>query len=144
MFDKKPEDRIHEFRWWRLALPAQDEQLFAKKVVDFWSKAPLTNQYYSADYDKNWPDPWQLIADGVYDDVSIGLAMFYSIALCEDLCYNVELAVCNTPNDKKLCAVINNSLFLNYYWGQIVNKERIKHEVNIEKIYSKKDFDYLN
>lgn len=144
MFDQRPEDRIREFRVWRKNLEGKPLDELLEETVKFWNTAPLSNQYYSADLDNNWPDPWQLVYDGIYDDISLGLAMFYSLALLEKECYNtVELAVCNCPDNLKLCAIINDELFLNHTWGEIVNKEQIKNDTNILRTYSKKDFEFL-
>lgn len=145
MFDQRPEDRIRAFRIWRKQLENLPSLEILEEVCKFWCKAPLSNQYYSTDLDNNWPDPWQLIYDGVYDDVSLGLAMFYTLALLEKSCYNsVTLAVCDCPDNLKLCVVINNELFLNYSWGEVVNKEHIKNELKIIKTYSPAEFEFLN
>ena len=144
MFDQRPEDRIREFRLWRKRLETLELSDSLAEVVQFWCTAPLSNQYYSADFDNNWPDPWQLIYEGIYDDISLGLAMFYTLALLEQNCYNsVNLAVCDCPDNLKLCAVINNELFLNHTWGEIVNKEQIKKDTTILRTYSKQDFEFL-
>ena len=144
MFDQRPEDRIREFRLWRTHLETLELTDLLSEVTRYWNTAPLNSQYYSADLDNNWPDPWQLIYEGIYDDISLGLAMFYSLALLENPCYNsVTLAICNCPDNLKLCVVINNELFLNHTWGEIVNKEQIKKDTTILRTYSKEDFEFL-
>jgi len=144
MFNQRPEDRIRGFRLWRKSIEDKPLHETVQEVTNFWCSAPISNQYYSPDLDREWPDPWQLVHEGHYDDISRGLAMFYSLALLENKCYNsVRLAVCKCPDNIKLCAIINNEYFLNYDWGSVVSKEQIEKDVELIKVYEASDFEFL-
>jgi len=143
MFDQKPQDRISCFRRWRNSLPVEDTGELCKAVVDFWCQAPLSNQYYSADYNQNWPDPWEMLAEGVYDEVIIGLAMFYSLAMLENSCYNTELVVCEHDGELKLCTRVEQEFFLNFSWHEVVNTSQVLEQATIIRTYTKKDFEFL-
>ena len=48
---------------------------------ELWKTAPISNQCYAVDQPSEWPDPWQLVVDNIYDDIAKALGMLYTITL---------------------------------------------------------------
>ena len=143
MFDQKTQDQICLFRRWRKSLSTTDLHTLCQQVVDFWCTAPLSNQYYSADYDQNWPSPWEMIAEGIYDDVVLGLAMFYSLVMLEQCEHEITLIVVEQPNEIRLCVLVDDLYILNLDWGQVIDKSQLSTQIKIIRTYNKLDFESL-
>lgn len=60
-----------------------DPVLWIKKVVGFWSLAPLKSRVLDYTQLSTWPNPWQLLDQGDFDENSVSLGMFYTCALAQ-------------------------------------------------------------
>jgi hypothetical protein len=83
MFDKSVDERISEWRSFRIKLgrsknPFQD-------VVNFWAFAPyiVYNRKIDPYNKKSWPTPWEIIEDNKYDDFTKALMMAWTLSLTE-------------------------------------------------------------
>lgn len=77
MFFGNKHERILNWREFRKQLnnwPADIDTL-----AQTWAKAPITNNYLVYDDTKSWPDPWMLIYEGIFCDISIALGIFYTL-----------------------------------------------------------------
>lgn len=77
MFCGKPEHKILAWRDFRNVLNNWPSDI--ERVAQAWAKAPLSGNYLEFDSPKLWPDPWTLINDGIFCDISIVLGMFYTL-----------------------------------------------------------------
>jgi hypothetical protein len=75
------QDRISEWRSFRKKLDKMDFHDCVHEVNNFWWKAPISNKIYCQDIVNNWPGPWELITENLYDDIARGLGMLYTIGL---------------------------------------------------------------
>jgi hypothetical protein len=60
------------------------DQDWLEKIVDFWSLAPLKPRVLDYSQLGTWPNPWQLLDQGDFDENSVSLGMFYTCALSQD------------------------------------------------------------
>jgi hypothetical protein len=135
-------DRILKWREWRnsLALLTLDECL--KEVAVAWAKAPLVNHYLTPDDINEWPDPWQLINDNIYCDLSIALGMFYSITLCDNphISDNVRIEIYKSVDGWiNLCSIDQGLYMLNWEPRSVVNISTLPNLGNSIFVYSKID-----
>ena len=77
MFSGRTENKILAWREFRNSLNSWPEDIHT--VAKVWGTAPLTNNYLTFDNHENWPDPWSLITDSVFCDISVALGMFYTL-----------------------------------------------------------------
>jgi len=78
-----------------------DHQDWIKKVVAFWSLAPLQSRVFDYSQTATWPNPWQLLHQGDFDENSVSLGMFYTCALAQDSRWqdqDLELVLLRDPH----------------------------------------------
>ena len=135
-------DRILKWREWRNSLTLLSLEDCLKEVAVAWAKAPIVNHYLIPDEISEWPDPWNLINDNIYCDLSITLGMFYTLTLCDNpnINDNVRIEIYKS-NDGwiNLCSVEGGLYMLNYNLGSVVNNSTIPNLGNPTFIYSKID-----
>jgi len=129
MWDKKPEQRIRDWRNFRLDLQGQDTLQCIDKVARFWATAPQSNQFLASDLPESWPNPWELLTDNYYDDGSVALGMYYTLVLLEDINpEDVQFNVLKTPNGLAHTVKFEEYI-LNYSVGEVVNTNEIKDPI---------------
>lgn len=135
-------DRILKWRQWRNSLTTLNLESCLKEISLTWAKAPLVNHYLIPDDIVDWPDPWNLINDNIYCDLSIALGMFYTLSLCDNpnITDNIRIEIYKSNNDWiNLCSIDNGLYMLNYIPSSIVNKSTIPNLGNPIFSYSKID-----
>jgi hypothetical protein len=122
----------YEFRQKISSLPLDKACLATAKL---WGTAPFVNYYLDPAKPETWPDPWMLLDENYYCDISIALGMFYTLALSE---HNAELDLNILFDPKKKeqinIVVVNSEYVLNYYPGEIVNTST--HQLQFQVRYS--------
>jgi hypothetical protein len=120
-FDGKREQRILAWRQFRRSL--HDWPADLTRVAAVWSKAPLGN--YLTQDSADFPDPWQLIADRCFCDISVALGMFYTLAYSKyPNRHEMRLRLFNLRNQSKefnLVECEGGKYVLNYQLGSVVN-----------------------
>lgn len=135
-------DRILKWREWRNSLVPLTLDECLKEVAINWAKAPLINHYLTPDDINEWPDPWQLINDNIYCDLSIALGMFYSLALCDNphISDNIRIEIYKTSDGWiNLCSIDQGLYMLNWAPRSIVNISTLPNLGNPIFVYSKID-----
>lgn len=77
MFSGRSETKILAWKDFRDQLTNWPADI--SNVSKEWAKAPLSNIYLAYDDTNKWPDAWTLVSDGIYCDISVALAMFYTL-----------------------------------------------------------------
>lgn len=135
-------DRIVKWREWRNTLTSLDINECLTEVAVAWAKAPIINHYLTPDNIDEWPNPWQLINDNIYCDLSITLGMFYSLSLCDNPNINDDLHIeIYKTNDGwvNLCSINGGLYMLNWEPHTVVNNSTIPNLGNPTFVYSKVD-----
>lgn len=122
-FEKPIDDRIIAWRSWRNDLENLSTEDALKNVAESWSRVPTVLHYLSPDQPSHWPNPWELVTDNIYCDLSICLGMFYSLALIESHeIQDLTLQIYRTPEGwVNLSSVNLGKYVLNYNHGAVVN-----------------------
>ena len=109
--------------WYSLRLSLEDKDVKTKcyEIDEWWQSAPLVNHYLHSDFVKEWPNPWELIAENHYCQIARGLGMFYTLHLLgvKDL----EFVEAKDYNNEDVCLVLvdNAKYILNYWPNTVVN-----------------------
>ena len=71
------DSRLRSYRHLRQALPHANLERQLEVINQWWADAPKgTNIIHWQDKD-NWPNPWELLAESVYDELAKALGIVY-------------------------------------------------------------------
>jgi len=147
-FQQKREDRILHWRDWRKSLSGKDKHKVLQEIAKTWAQVPTGSQIIAQDSFDDWPNPWQLISDNYYCDLSVALGMCYSILLLDDyqdLYEDVSLNIYKQNNNWVNLPTINQGKYvLNWNVGEIVNIEHIAKNRNLQLTFLYSNIDLLN
>jgi hypothetical protein len=79
MFNEHVEEQILEWKAFRRKLAASQDPL--TDVVKFWSMAPLVGKNLDIYRPETWPNPWQIISEKRYCDVTLAIMMAHTVDL---------------------------------------------------------------
>ena len=121
-FDGRTEQRIIAWRQFRKSLDQWPDDLH--RVARTWASAPTRN-YLTQDDQSNWPDPWQMIADNCYCDITVALGMLYTL-YHSSYPHKDNLRMCgyrlrNSHKEYNLVVCDEEKYVLNYEWAKVVN-----------------------
>jgi hypothetical protein len=144
-FEQPQDDRILSWREWRNSLENLSKQDAVQSVAETWARVPTVLHYLSPDQINEWPNPWQLITDNVYCDLSIALGIYYSLALIESpKIDDLTLQIYKGPNGWiNLSSIDQGKYVLNYNHGRVVNMSCVEKD-QIELIFSYSEIDLCN
>ena len=119
MWNLPTQERLLAWQSFRKHLDTLSFDECVYETNNFWCKAPISNQYYCQTLSHQWPEPWQLIIDNVYDDIARALGMLYTIHYTQHKC-ELEL-ICGSHDSREynLVLVDNGKYALN--WDLHVN-----------------------
>lgn len=105
MWTLRPDERLRAWRRFRLDLAGLDTLQCLERVVNLWSTTPVSNQYFAPDLPETWPDPWQLIYDGYWDELAISLGVFYTLVLSDNFSEDL-VKYCVYAHDKGITSIV--------------------------------------
>jgi hypothetical protein len=114
MFNLPTQERLLAWQAFRQQLDTLSLQQCIYETNEFWCKAPIGNQYYCHSLPKQWPDPWQLIIDNVYDNVGRALGMLYTLYYTNHVCDLEMLCGVENSNEYSIVLVDNGKYTLNW------------------------------
>lgn len=139
-------NRIQSYRSWRLSLATLSTSEQLQQIAIQWGAAPRSNHYLVHDDCKNWPDPWELITDNIYCDLSVCLGMFYTAALLGKI--DIESSKLLVYNDKSnwinLSSFDQGKYILNWNHQEIVNTGQLPKDLELHYSYGVKDLPFLS
>jgi len=122
------EDRLVSWNQLRIDNKNNELLLALLAINDWWQLLPIDSQYLHWEDDKNWPDPWDILADGIFCDLTKSLGIVYTLELVNRNDINdVVLAV--TKEGDNLVLVNNGKYILNWAPGEILNTATSKLEI---------------
>lgn len=147
-FQQKRDYRILYWREWRESLQEKDKLEILQEIATTWAQVPTGSQIIAQDTFDDWPNPWQLISDNYYCDLSIALGMCYSILLLDnyqDLYEDISLNIYkHNDNWVNLSSINRGKYVLNWSVGEIVNIEHIAKTHKLQLTFSYSIIDLLN
>lgn len=127
MYNLPAQERLLHWQTFRQYLDTLSFEQCVHETNRFWWKAPISSQYYCQTLSEQWPGPWQLIIDNLYDDIAKALGMLYTIHYTQHSC-TLEL-VCgkNESSEYNLVLVDDGKYALNWDLHVNVNTPIPKH-----------------
>jgi len=114
MFNLPTQERLLAWQKFRKHLDALSLEECVHETNKLWNTAPISNQYYCPTLSEQWPGPWQLIIDNVYDDIGKGLGMLYTIYYTNHSCKLEFVCGKHKSNDYNLVLVNDGKYTLNW------------------------------
>jgi len=98
-------------------------------IHDWWQQAPMVLRYLHTDLVKDWPDPWELIAENTYCSLAKCLGMCYTICMLDRQDIS-GLCISEIDNNDYIVQVNNGLYVLNWNVDEIVNITLLEnHEI---------------
>lgn len=118
-----------------------DDVAQLKSVVSYWSKAPTTVRSINWDRPGEWPDPWQLIFNGNFDESSVALGMFYTLLLSSDGRWTSDRLALALILDKErqiqqLVLEVDHRWLLNLDYNSVVDGLNVEKTFFMQQSYS--------
>ena len=108
------DSRLRSYRHLRQALPHAKLERQLEVINQWWIDAPAgTNIIHWQDRD-NWPNPWELLAESVYDELAKALGIAYTILFVNN---NVDVSILramDTNGNDCIVVSVNNKYILNW------------------------------
>lgn len=141
MFNLHGIEKLAAWRQFRDSIESSETPF--EDVISLWCRAPFVNRYLNHKNPNSWPDPWQLVLDGKFDDLGLALAMLYTIKLTE----RFSQAACeiytslSLKNQKtSFVVVIDNQTVLNLDYKEITTLFLLKKNNKVNKLWTSQSF----
>ncbi len=96
--------------------------------------APLVNKHLDPYRVDTWPDPWQIIKDGKYNDLTINLMIGHTLKLTKRFNESqIEIRTYLDTSNKTVyntCCIDNK--ILNYRYGEVVEELELPEELVLQ------------
>jgi len=116
----KPEERLKEWRNFRQEISTKSIDDILHEVIDWWKYTPIASRVLDVYNSDTWPDPWELLYDGNFDESAISLGIAYTLHLMDNPC-----EILFVQNHKKsflgLIVLVDEKFILNYNYDKIDN-----------------------
>jgi|TARA_B110000977_G_C10911617_1_gene429498 hypothetical protein len=136
-------DRLRQWTDFRQQLDKLPFDLALVELNEMWSSAPQVNYALDQSSNKNWPTPWELLAETNYCTIAKALGIMYTIYFTRHRSTDVELRVYYNYDDKERHAVAwfkGGEYILNYWPFEIVNTKQIQEkQLKLLYQYTSKD-----
>ena len=99
-----------------------------QNINDWWQFLPMDLHYLHWDDVKNWPDPWDLLADGIFCPVAKSLGIVYTLHYLNRSDIN-DLQLIKTVDDDNLVQVNRGKYILNWAPGELLNTRTSKIQI---------------
>lgn len=129
MWPNTLEDRLVEWHALRVRAIQQPLQECLTSVNDWWMRAPIINHYLHWDDHRDWPNPWDLLAEDRWCDLAKALGIMYTL-MALDRSDIHEIAIIQTADDN-LVQVNGGKYILNWAFGELLNNQSA--ELKIKK-----------
>lgn len=125
MWSLSAEDRLAEWKEFRTYLGCLSFPDAVEKTVNYWSFAPFVGHYLDTLPVSQWPSPWELLVDGIYDDRARALGMIYTLVLSKHGAHSFEILHVTEPSGEyNVVSIDDGAYLLNYIFNEVGNKEQ--------------------
>jgi hypothetical protein len=134
VFFEDTEYRLTAWKNFRKRLEQIDNPL--ESAIDFWSRAPLVNKHLDFYRSESWPDPWSIISQGKYNELTVSLMIGHTLKLTQRFKdYQIEIRS-YLDTDKKvvynLCCVDNK--ILNYPYREVTEESNLPDTMVLQAV----------
>ena len=139
MFFEDTEYRLNAWKNFRKKLETSDTPL--EDTIEFWSKAPLVSKHLDLYRSETWPDPWSIISQGKYNELTVSLMIGHTLKLTKRFNQSPIEIKSYLDTDKKvvynLCCIGNK--ILNYPYREVTEEQELPEAMVLQTIISLPD-----
>lgn len=111
MFPIRYEDRLLDWHRFRTSCKGLQLTEQLKMINQWWQKVPLVNHYLSTYDYQDWPNPWDILADNNYCQLTKCICIGYTLLLVGG--DNHKIAIAQDRNGEHYL-IVNDEWILNY------------------------------
>ena len=126
-----PKQRLSLWRQFRKTLAGMEYTEKLQATVDFWKMAPMSSMHTDIYDPDTWPDPWEFIWNGEYDENSVALGIAYTLQLEKHADCEILLVQNTKESYINLIVSVDNKHILNYNYGIVNSIEELTTETTI-------------
>ena len=137
MFDLHGNERLIKWKQFRDSIELSNSPL--EDVANFWSHAPFVSTYLPPSDPASWPDPWQLIVNGRFDELAIVIGMLYTIRLTQrfmDSKCEIHTTMLSKEEDPIYMLIVDNQHVINFEY-RTVSSIKVLENIETSLIWSK-------
>jgi len=110
-----------------------------EEIADYWNGFRLIQFNHNIDpyYPASWPNPWQIIAEGQYDDLTVAIMIGYTIKLVDryrDSKVEVRIQVDQDRTKVYNLVYVDDQYVLNYDRSKVIKAQDIDDSFFIENL----------
>jgi hypothetical protein len=110
-----------------------------EEIADYWCRIRLIQYNHNIDpyYPASWPNPWQIISEGHYDDLTVAIMIGYTIKLTErykDSKVEVRIQVDQDRTKVYNLVYVDDTYILNFDRYKVIKAQDIDDSFFIENI----------
>jgi hypothetical protein len=143
MWTSRSEDRLREWKEFRRHIGTLPFNKAVEETVKLWSYAPFVNHYLDHCTPADWPGPWDLLAENVYDDMAKALGMVYTLYLSDHgPKHKFSVAIGQAGSslaDYHLALVDDGKYILNFQFNEVISNLQLDKDFAYIKVYTDRD-----
>ena len=121
MWPQSYEERLAAWCQLRETNQNNDLETALLAVNDWWQQAPISNYYLHWDDRRNWPDPWDLLADNHFCTLAKALGIVYTLHMIGRSDITAVAIADNGDFTDNLVLVNEGKYILNWAPGTLLN-----------------------
>ena len=114
------EERLLSWNSLREQSKTQTLEKLLLNVNDWWQMLPMDLHYLHWDDVEHWPDPWELLADGIFCPTAKSLGMVYTLHLINHPEIN-DMQFAQTRDGDNLVLINQGKYIINWAPGELLN-----------------------
>lgn len=134
VWQQPPEERLKLWRKFRKDNEHLEDLECLQAVLDWWKFTPLGSRAIDPYNRETWPDPWELVFEGNFDENAVALGIAYTLHLMDWPC-TVALVQDIEKTFFGLVVIVDDHYILNYNYGEIGIYSKI-NDIEILESYS--------
>ena len=142
MWTNNPDERLRQWKAFRVEIGTLSLDEACKRTAHLWSYAPYVTRYLESDRKHSltpWPDPWDLLYENYYCDLSKALGMTYTLYLSNHKPEDIELSIYKNPENGDIFNIVQmcqGKYVLNYEFDTVVNKKQLASALELKYSYT--------
>lgn len=129
-FQSTYEYRLREWKSLRIISRGKPLDQLCVDIDSWWQQVPLVN-YHTHPLDTgSWPDPWTMLSENIYCNLTRALGICYTLLMCDVYSIHLYQATNHECVEHNLVVVGSAKYVLNYYPNTVLSTNLNDFKVN--------------
>lgn len=138
-FQGSYDHRLREWKHLRIISRGKALDQLCVDIDRWWQQAPLINYHTHPMDSNNWPDPWTMLSENIYCNLTRALGICYTLLMCDIINVHLYQAHDHECVDHNLVVVGHAKYVLNYYPNTVLstnlNEFTINNTLDLDPLY---------